>query len=148
VYYLGGYFAPGPTITKKTYWKLVGFLLAATINAILNYVLIPIMGILGAAVATTTASLAAGIFNQVVSNRLFFLPNRWKSSFALIILFTAAISCMQNEVFPYNINKIHFLTRILFTVILMCGATLPFYRDMKASGISSQMVKMIRDRVY
>lgn len=148
LYYLGGYFAPGPTITKKTYWKLFAFLLAATSNAVLNYILIPVLGILGAGIATTTSSLMAGIFNQIVSNRLFFLANRWKFSFALIVLFTAAISFIQNEMFPYNIIGIPFVTRVFFTVIFICVATLPFYRDIKASGIINQITKMISKQVY
>ena len=144
LYYLGGYFTPGPAITKKTYWKLIGFLLAAITNAILNYVLIPIMGILGACIATTMSSLSAGIFNQYVSNRLFFLPNRWKSSFALIIFFTAVISCLQNDIFPYNVNGVSLVSRFLLTVIFICAGTVPFYGDIKASGIINQMARMIK----
>jgi O-antigen/teichoic acid export membrane protein len=148
LYYLGGYFAPGPTITKKTYWKLIAFVLAGTLNAVLNYVLIPKLGILGACIATTMSSLVAGIFNQVVSNRLFYVPNRWKLSFVLIVLCTTAISFMQNNIFPYNINGISFLNRSLLTIIFISIATLPFYGDIKASGIINQTVRMMRKQVY
>jgi O-antigen/teichoic acid export membrane protein len=148
IYYLGGYFSPGPTVTKKTYWKLIAFLLAGASNAVLNYTLIPILGILGAGISTTISSLVAGIFNQVVSNRLFFVPNRWKVSFTLIVLFTATISFIQNDIFPYNINGISFMNRSLLTIMFMCAAALPFYGDIKASGIINQMVKMMRKWVF
>jgi O-antigen/teichoic acid export membrane protein len=147
LYYVGGYFAPGPNITKKTYWRFIGFLLAAAANAVLNYTLIPILGILGASIATTISGLIAGIFNQVVSNRLFFVPNRWKFCFALIVLFTTIISCIQNDAFPYNINGVSFISRLLFTAVFICAGTLPFYADIKAFGIITQLAKMRRRQI-
>jgi O-antigen/teichoic acid export membrane protein len=139
LYYLGGYFAPGPAIKKKTYWKLIAFMLAASFNAALNYALIPMLGILGAGIATTASSLLAGIFNQVVSNRLYFVPNRWKSSFVLILLFTVIVSFMQMENAIFSINNISVLSRGFFTVALMGFGVLPFYRDIKGSQILQKL---------
>jgi O-antigen/teichoic acid export membrane protein len=144
LYYLGGYFTPGPSITKQTYWKFMGFLLAGTMNAVLNYLLIPTLGVLGTCLAMTMSSLVAGIFNQVVSNRLFFVPNRWKLSFTLIVLLTAMISFIQSNRCPYSMSGISLMGRFLVTLILMSAATLPFYGDIKASGIIHQAVKVMR----
>jgi O-antigen/teichoic acid export membrane protein len=135
LYYLGGYFAPGPAIKKKTYWKLIAFVLAASSNALLNYTLIPRLGILGAGIATTTSSLLAGIFNQVISNRLFFVPNRWKFSFAMILLFTTIVSFSQHERFVYNINEFSFIWRVIVSVVMIILGSLPFYKDIKATGL-------------
>ena len=135
LYYLGGYFAPGPAIKKKTYWKLIAFVLAASSNALLNYTLIPSLGILGAGIATTTSSLLAGAFNQVISNRLFFIPNRWKFSFGMILVFTMVISLSQHESSSYNINDFSFVLRILFSAVMILLGSLPFYKDIRATGI-------------
>ncbi len=135
LYFLGGYFAPGPAIKKKTYWKLIAFIIAATSNALLNYILIPRLGILGAGIATTASSLLAGSFNQVLSNRLFFVPNRWKFSFVIILLFTIVVSFSQHQSFKYNINEFSFFSRITFSVVLMILGLLPFYKDIRATGI-------------
>jgi O-antigen/teichoic acid export membrane protein len=135
LYYLGGYFAPGPTIEKKTYWKLYAFMLAGATNAVLNYILIPRFGILGAGVATTISSLIAAIFNQIISNRLYFVPNKWKSSFLIIVLFTAFVSVLQREMFAFNINNISLMTRILVTIVLLAVGIAPFYKDIKDSGV-------------
>ena len=144
LYYLGGYFAPGPSITKKTYWKLFAFMLAGTSNAILNYALITRIGILGAGIATTISSLLAGIFNQVVSNRLYFVPNRWRFSFAFILIFTAVVSFLQVENPILNINKISYFSRAFLTIGLIMFAVLPFYRDIKALGLLEKLIAKFR----
>jgi O-antigen/teichoic acid export membrane protein len=144
LYYLGGYFAPGPSITKKTYWKLLGFMLAGTSNAILNYALITRIGILGAGIATTISSLLAGIFNQVVSNRLYFVPNRWRFSFAFILIFTTVVSFLQVENPILNINKISYFSRAFLTIGLIMFAALPFYRDIKALGLLEKLIAKFR----
>lgn len=146
LYYLGGYFAPGPAIRKKTYWKLYGFMLAAGSNAGLNYILIPKLGILGAGIATTLSSLLAGIFNQIVSNRLYYVPNRWRSSFALILIFTVIVSFIQRENTVFNINNISLLSRIVFTVTLVGLGSIPFYRDIKGSGVVRELAWRLAQR--
>ena len=140
LYYLGGYFAPGPAIRKKTYWKLYGFILAAGSNAGLNYILIPKLGILGAGVATTSSSLFAGTFNQIISNRLYFIPNKWKSSFLIIMLFTALVSFLQNDMFTFNINEISIMIRVLITIMLMVLGICLFYRDIRDSGVFQEIL--------
>jgi len=143
LYYLGGYFAPGPAIRKKTYWKLIGFMLAGTCNAGLNYVLIPTYGILGAGVATSLSSLAAGVFNQLVSNRLYYVPNRWKFSFALIIVFTAIVSFVQTKNPIWYISGISVLSRVGLTTALSIAGFLPFYADIRDLGILQRAVQLI-----
>ena len=139
LYYIGGYFAPGPSIKKKTHWKLIAFMLAGISNGILNYALIPRIGILGAGVATTISSLLAGIFNQVVSNRLYFVPNRWRFSFALILIFTVVVSFLQIENPILDINKISYLSRVFLTTGLVILGSLPFYKDIKALGLLEKL---------
>ena len=143
LYYLGGYFAPGPSIKKKTHWKLIAFILAAITNTVFNYTLIPRIGILGAGIATTISSLVAGSFNQVVSNRMYFVPNRWKFSFLVILLFTICISTLQHRSFAYCIMGISIPRRIFLTIGLVIVGGLPFYKDIQASGLIKEVTAKI-----
>jgi O-antigen/teichoic acid export membrane protein len=140
IYYLGGYFAPGPAIRKKTYWKLYGFMLAAGSNGLLNYILIPRFGILGAGIATTTSSLFAGTFNQIVSNKLYLIPNKWRRSFIIIVFFTALVSFLQHDAFAYNINSISTITRAVITIVLLSLGVTPFYRTIKDSEVFQKVI--------
>jgi O-antigen/teichoic acid export membrane protein len=147
LYYLGGYFTPGPVIAKKTYWKLIGFAVAATGNAALNYVLIPPFGVLGAGIATAVSSLVAAIFQQIVSNRLFFVPNPWKFVFFWVLLFATIVSAAQIDAFAYNINSIGLTFRALLTVVLLVIATIPFYEAIKTSGFIGTALALFKKRV-
>jgi O-antigen/teichoic acid export membrane protein len=138
IYYLGGYFAPGPNIKKKTYWNLIAFAIAAVINAGLNLMLIPKFGILGAGVATTISSLVAGSFMQIVSNRFYFIPNRWKLSFLIIIATTSIVSAVQNTGFLYNINDHSLPARMMYTIV-MTLAIIPFHREIRDSFINIKL---------
>jgi O-antigen/teichoic acid export membrane protein len=137
LYYLGGYFTPGPSITKKTYWKFIGFVLAAIINAILNYLLIPQLGILGAGLATTIASLVAATFNIIISNRLYFIPLKWQLSFILILLYATAVSYIQHTSNSY----LPIYMRFLATGCLIGFAFFLYYKDIQASGILQKFHK-------
>lgn len=144
IYYLGGYFAPGPSIKKQSYWKLIGFALSAGTNAALNYTLIPVWGVLGAGVATTVSSVVAGTFNQIVSNRMYFVPNRWVFSFALIIFITISVSILQKEEFIYNINDVSYTLRGFITITLLLCGSIPFYREIKGSELHIKIYNKIR----
>ena len=147
LYYLGGYFSPGPMIAKKTYLKFIGFIIAATINALLNYILIPILGILGAGIATATSSLIAGAYNQIISNRLFFVPNRWIFSFTYILIITSVVSFSQhNKFMGIFTEEFSYMHRIVFTIVLIILGSLPFYRDIKNAGFLNKISTLILNR--
>ncbi len=137
LYFLGGYFTPGPNIVKKTYWKFIGFVLAAATNAILNYLLIPKLGILGAGLATTVASLVAAIFNIIVSNRLYYIPLKWQIAFSVILFYAATVSFIQHTSPTY----LSLYLRFFATVCMLGVALLLYHRDIKASGILQKVLK-------
>jgi O-antigen/teichoic acid export membrane protein len=146
LYYLGGYFAPGPAIKKKSYWRLIAFISAASCNAALNYALIPRLGILGAGIATTFSSLLAGVVNQVVSNRLYYVPTRWKFSFTLILAYTAVVSFLQLDTTFCNIGRMPYLQRSLLTACLITLGALPFYRDIKGLDLFEKFPRRLLQR--
>lgn len=70
-------FAPGIGITKKTYlfvWVNLG---GATLNTVLNWWLIPVMGIRGAALATLLGYVSVFTTYMILSQRLYHVPHDW-----------------------------------------------------------------------
>lgn len=145
IYHLGGYFTPGPSIRKQSYWKFIAFVLSAAANVVLNYILIPVYGVLGAGIATAISSLLAGIFNQIVSNRLYYVPNRWKFSFAFIICISIFTSFFQKGDFIYNINAFSYAARSFLTLVLLICGTLPFYKEIRDSEIHIKLQDKLRN---
>ncbi len=82
-------FAPGLAIAKKT-GIIAGLnLAAAAVNALLNVILIPLWGIVGAAAATFLSSLLCFACHMFFSQRLYRVPHQW---IRLLTAFIVAIS--------------------------------------------------------
>lgn len=79
-------FAPGIGIAKKTHlmiWINIG---GAMLNIGLNYILIPIVGIIGAGLATLLASLGVFVAYMVMSQKLYPVPHQWQQIMAVAAL--------------------------------------------------------------
>lgn len=84
-------FAPGISIAKKTHFFIWINLGCALLNITLNYLLIPVLGFVGAAVATLLAYLATFATHMILSQRLYRIPHQWLpigASTALTVLLT------------------------------------------------------------
>jgi len=79
-------FSIGPMIMDKTHRLAWVALFAAGINLLLNFMLIPLIGILGAAIATFAGYLVLAIMTHLISKPIFTLPMDWRR---LIRLFLA-----------------------------------------------------------
>ena len=83
-------FAPGPAIAKRT-GLIAGINLGgAALNTALNLLLIPAVGILGAAAATLVSSAAVFSANMMVSQRLYPVPHDWRA-LGLVVAAAAAL---------------------------------------------------------
>lgn len=71
-------FAPGLAILKRTATISVINVGAAALNTVLNFMLIPTMGIAGAATATFLGSVTVFSANMVASQRLYPVPHDWR----------------------------------------------------------------------
>lgn len=71
-------FAPGLAILKRTATISVINVGAAALNTVLNFMLIPTMGIVGAATATFLGSVTVFSANMVASQRLYPVPHDWR----------------------------------------------------------------------
>lgn len=71
-------FAPGLGIAKKTTVIAVINIAAALMNTVLNVALVPVLGILGASLATFLSSATVFGATMVVSQRLYPVPHDWR----------------------------------------------------------------------
>ncbi len=75
-------FAPGIGIAKKSKYILWISILGALVNTLLNIVLIPLLGTIGAALATLIASLMVFVVYMTISQKLYYAPHQWKKLIA------------------------------------------------------------------
>ena len=82
----------GTRIKKETFFNTISIFIAATVNIILNFILIPKYYLIGAAIATLISYLVMLIFDIIISDKLFKVHFTKKRVFlASSILFTSYI---------------------------------------------------------
>jgi O-antigen/teichoic acid export membrane protein len=79
-------FAPGIGIAKKTHYSIWINIVGASVNLLLNYLLIPHFGIIGASAATMVASLVLFLMQLILSQRFYYVPHRWGPILASVLL--------------------------------------------------------------
>lgn len=79
-------FAPGMAIAKKTSYFVIVNIIGAILNIVLNYVLIPISGIQGAAVATLISYFIVFTIYMVLSQKIYYVPHDFKPIIASTLL--------------------------------------------------------------
>lgn len=80
-------FAPGMAIKKKTHWQLGITMLTAAVSALLNIVMVPILGALGAAMATLCSAIVFFGLWVCASQKLYPVPFRWRAIFLSVVAF-------------------------------------------------------------
>jgi len=70
-------FAPGLGIAKRSGTQALITLAGAVLNTILNFLMIPVWGIVGAAGATLISAALVFAAYMTVSQRLWFVPHAW-----------------------------------------------------------------------
>jgi O-antigen/teichoic acid export membrane protein len=117
-------FAPGLAIEKKT-GHIAGIsVIGAIINTALNYLLIPVFGMMGAAAATLVgAAVSFGLY-MIFSQKLYHVPHRWwkiSLSGAMVIL----VAVLMNLI---DLGSAHILMALAIkTLILACSCVLIVY---------------------
>lgn len=111
-------FMPGIGIRKKTHLIFLISIVAAVINIVLNYALIPVFGIQGAALATTIGYFIAFLFFIFFSQKLYYVPHKWLGYLVLFVIVSSFV-CLY---FGYFAEFDYFLTllvRLLLVLILI-----------------------------
>jgi O-antigen/teichoic acid export membrane protein len=127
-------FAPGIALAKKTGYIAIITVAAAAINVVLNWLLIPRLGITGAAVASVLSNGAAFGAYMVLSQRFYFVPHRWTpllaaSALALGLGFT--VKALPLDPVPRAIASV--------VAIAVCGALLLAVRLVHASEVTGAL---------
>lgn len=98
IYGLGAYFSVGIGIAKRTIHKAWTGMLAAGLNIGLNFILVPRLGMVGAASATACAFLVLAILQMRISQGLYRVPYRfWRNA----ILYAIAVAVIA---FAYAVD--------------------------------------------
>lgn len=116
-------FAPGMTIAKKTYFILLLNVVAALISVTLNVLLIPLLGLKGAATANLLSYLILFSGYMYISQKLYFVPHRWPG-----IIASAGFVFMLCVILPAVVTglvwKLIFLSAAMLlsaVVFIACG---------------------------
>jgi len=105
-------FSPGISIAKKTHLIIWINVLAALLNILLNYLLIPKMGIKGAGMATMLSCLVLFSAYTVVGNRYYPIPHNWGKIF-IAVAFAGTLALIV----PHLVQN-DFLLRALYIAVL------------------------------
>ena len=119
-------FAPGIAIAKKTHWQLWVTMLGATASVAGNWLLVPLWGVWGAAMATLLSSLIFLLFWLSLSQRLYPIPYAWRSIVPAVLMF---IAC---TLLGIELNKLGLTLQLLLPikslillfllgVVIICG---------------------------
>lgn len=84
-------FAPGMAIAKKTQLQLLVTLIAAAVSLAANWLLVPALGIHGAALATLISSIIFFVFWLHYSQKLYAIPFNWRVVVIAVVLYMACI---------------------------------------------------------
>lgn len=116
---IGQYFTYGIQIAQKSHYRLFINVAAVAINVALNYVLIPRVGMVGAALATMLAFVFLATAGMRMSQKLYYVPYQWRN---------IVISCALAAAISSSVTLIHFditwqveITKIVVALSTMLG---------------------------
>ena len=134
-------FAPGLLIKKKTKAISVISIICAIANFCLNYYLIPIFGLEGAAYSSLFCAISFFIILSFLSNKYYPIPyNFTKLSFltAFILIFSYGIKYINNEI---NLSII--ILKLLFLIILFVSLSIFLIEKKNLNRIKLIIMKRI-----
>ena len=118
-------FSPGISIAKKTHYIMLISVSGGVLNVILNYILIPPIGIHGAGLSTLISYAVIFVLYTVLGQRLYYIPHNWIrifliSSIAFILAFQIPNLYFFNEwIWMINLIAIAFFVYTSFAISLI-----------------------------
>ena len=106
-------FAPGMAIAKRTDLQLLVTLLSALVSVLCNWLLVPKMGVWGAAFSTLSASLTFFCLWLFLSQGLYRIPYKWKP---------ILVSCLGFLILSYLASEINNSMLNLGAILIIKGA--------------------------
>lgn len=137
-------FAPGIAIAKKTHWQLWVTLLSAAVSVTANWILVPLLGIWGAALATLITSLVFFGSWLLLSQRLYRIPYAWRGliwvSLVFVLFVMLGMEVNSLEISLASVIFIKAILIILLILLIVIAGLLPL-SDLKF------LIKFIRQRL-
>lgn len=111
-------FAPGISIAQKTHLYIWLNLVGVLVNAALGWCLIPVWGIVGAAVATLAGSGCVFALFMCISQRLYPVPHDWKRLGTATAL-AVVLAVLMPVLAPTGV--LHWILNLLALGAMVCG---------------------------
>jgi len=121
-------FLPGIYFEKKTRYMAYNTILAATVNIVANFLLIPVWGIVGSAIAATIGYITQATSTHYISQKLYKIPYDYPRFFLIIGLAMA---------FGFSNYVSHFSLSIRLTLIITFPLMLGLFRFFKKEEFNS-----------
>jgi O-antigen/teichoic acid export membrane protein len=116
-------FSIGPMVKNNTRDLAWTAMLAGAVNLLLNFILIPLIGILGAAIATFIGYFTLTVLTYFAARRVFTLAVDWKRMFRLVlasVLIGFGLSIVEGySVHPWTRMAIKIIGLSFFPIILL-----------------------------
>ena len=122
IYTLGGYFSVGIGLSKQTIHVAWTGIIAAVVNLALNWLLIPSLGMMGAAISAVISFFTLVIPLMLISQRLFKIPYRFGIN-GIMFIITASVIAI---VYLFLMNEINWLCVGIKVLLLMGFMLVPF----------------------
>lgn len=117
---VGGYFTFGIQIAQKTRLRLYLNVGVLFVNIALNLALIPILGIVGAALATALSYMCMAIVGMIISQRLYPVPYRWGRIIGASIIGMV----VSNSVVVFEFNSLPLKAFLFISCVLILSRLL------------------------
>ena len=134
-------FAPGMGLAKKTMLYASLNISMGALNLCLNYLLIPIWGIMGAAAATLVSACVSFAAIMYYSQRYYPVPHRFGP---LMLMAGAGLTIMLLTVWGHHVHNIGILARL---GAFLCLLVLPFLCGVVSREEVRAAVRMARERM-
>lgn len=115
-------FTPGLWIFKKTKQIALISTASALINTILNFILIPKIGIVGAAIATLVSSILTFLIYAILSQKYYFIPYKFKKALSMLIFVLIFSIIILIFIKPISISA--FIFKILYLIAISIALVL------------------------
>jgi len=134
----------GIFLKNKTSLFIIPSTATSILNIILNYYMIPPMGMMGASYATLISQIFYIIILVVISNKIYYISFEWKKILLLQLIFICAFLITENLktksiIFDYSLKT------FIFLGIPMILFKLKFFEEIEIQSIKNIFSKFIPD---
>jgi O-antigen/teichoic acid export membrane protein len=113
---IANYFSYGIQIAEKNHLRMILNLGALAASVVLNIVLIPVMGVLGAALANATCLALLAVGSVAVSQRFYAVPYSWPRILAALLVGIVASHAVI--VWDVPVSVVTMLLKVMLTLVV------------------------------